>query len=91
MANIKRIENKKEPAYKIRVCCGYDLQGKKIVKTYTYHPDTSLTAKQQEKEALRYADELERKIKDGVSLDGKKISFEQFALEWLERRKSSLT
>lgn len=91
MASITLIKNKKEPAYKIRVCCGYDSQNKKIVKTDTYHPDPSLSAKQQEKEAQRYADELERKIKDGVSIDGKKMSFEQFALEWLERRKNSLT
>ena len=91
MASITLIKNKKQPAYKIRICCGYDLQGKKIVKTETYHPNVTLTIKQQEKEAQRYADELERKIKDGINLDGKKISFEQFALEWLERRKSSLT
>ncbi len=85
------IKNKKRPAYKIRICCGYDLQGKKIVKTSTYHPDTSLTVKQQEKEAQKYADELERKIEDGINLDGKKTSFEQFAADWLERRKGSLT
>jgi len=91
MANIQKIENKKEPSYKIRISCGYDLHGKKITKTFTYHPDACLSAKQQDKEAQKYADELERKIRDGINLDGKKIAFEQFALDWLSRRQSSLT
>lgn len=91
MASITRIENKKGPSYKIRICGGNDAQGKKVVKILTYHPNSSLTAKQQEKEARRYADEQERKIKDGINLDGKKISFEVFATDWLERRKCNLT
>ena len=33
MASIKKIENKKGVSYKIIVSNGYDMQGKKIVKT----------------------------------------------------------
>ena len=90
MASITRIDNKNGLSYKIRVSCGYDSKNKKIVKTLTYRPDPSKTEKQQAKDAQRYADEEERKIKDGINLDGKKITFEQFSGDWLERRKSKL-
>lgn len=90
MASIMRIENKKGPSYKIRVSCGYDSSGKKIVKTLTYRPDPTKTEKQQEKEAQRYSDDYEQKIRDGINLDGNKTTFEQFATDWLKRRQSSL-
>ncbi len=91
MPNIKRIENKKGAAYKIRICRGYDAQNKKIVETVTFHPDLSVSVKQQGKDALRFALELEEKIKYGTCFDGKKTSFEAFATDWLERTKNNVS
>ncbi len=91
MPNIKRIENKKGAAYKIRVCRGYDAQNKKIVDTFTYHPDPTISIRQQEKDAMKYALELEGKIKFGISFNGKKTTFDDFATDWLERRKNDVS
>lgn len=91
MAAIKKLETKKGISYKISVSNGYDMQGKKIVKTITYKPDSKLTPKQQEKELNRFAMEFEEKVKNGTSFDGAKTSFELFAEKWLEDMKESLT
>jgi len=92
MPNIQRIESKKTKivTYKIRICCGYDVNGKKKVNCSTYKPDQAVSAREQKKEAMRYALELEDKIKNGTNIDGNKISFENYAIEWLERRKNDL-
>lgn len=91
MASIQKIENKKGISYKIRICCGYDLDGKKIVKCTTYVPNQLLSSKQQEKELQKFAFEFEEKIKDGISFDAQKMSFEEFANDWLERSKNNIT
>lgn len=49
MAQIRKRKN----SYQIIVCMGEDSNGKRIEKTMTYHPDTSLTPKQQEKALQR--------------------------------------
>ena len=90
MASIKKITNKKGISYKIIVSNGYDMQGNKIVKTTTFRPDQALTSKQQEKSAYKYAMEFEDKIKKGNNFDGSAMSFEQFALKWLEYVKDDL-
>jgi integrase len=90
MASIKKIENKKGIAYKISISMGYDLQGKKIVETTTYRPDTSLTLKQQEKAVEKFAMEFEDKIKNGKLFSGEKLSFEEFAEKWLGSVKQDL-
>lgn len=91
MANINKIEGKRGISYKITVSNGYDKQGKKIVKTTTYKPDGSLTPKQQEKAVIKYAMDFEDKVKKGTSFDGEKISFEEFADQWLVGKKSRLS
>ncbi len=90
MAYIKKIEGKRGISYKITVSNGYDMQGKKIVETTTYKPDTSLTLKQQEKAVEKYAMEFEDKVKNGVSFDGDKLSFEEYADKWLDYVKEDL-
>lgn len=90
MASIKKIENKKGISYRIFVSMGNDMQGKKLVETTTYKPDTNLTPKQQEKAAEKYAIEFEDKVKNGKFLDGNKLSFECFAEKWLAYVKEEL-
>lgn len=46
MASIRKRKN----SYLIRVSCGYDTNGKQIVKYMTWKPDKELTTKQAEKE-----------------------------------------
>lgn len=90
MASIKKLNTKKGITYKIIVSNGYDLKGNKIVKTTTYKPDMALTPKQQEKAVEKFAFEFEDKVKNGVSFDGDKMSFELFAEKWLADVKDSL-
>ncbi len=85
MASLKRIEQKSgRVVYRIVICMGYDVQGKKLVKNLTYSVNQSATPKQQEKEALKYALSMEDKLKYGYEFDAEKISFEEFVYKWLE-------
>ena len=90
MACVKELKTQKGPVYKVTVSNGYDLQGKKIVKTTTYKPDSTLIPKQQEKALDRFVMEFEEKVKNGVSFDGDKMSFELFAEKWLADVKDNL-
>lgn len=91
MASIKKLTTQKGVSYKITVSNGYDIHGKKIVKSTTYKPDSKLTPKQQEKAVEKFAMEFEEKVKNGESFDGDKMSFDLFAEKWLEDMKESLT
>ena len=90
MAHVKVLNTKKGTVYKITVSNGYDLHGKKIVKTTTYKPDSTLTPKQQEKALDKFVIEFEDKVKNGESFDGDKMSFELFAEKWLADVKDNL-
>lgn len=90
MASIKKIENKKGVVFRITVSNGYDMQGKKIKQTATFTPDLSMTPKQQERAANKFALEFEEKVKTGGNFDGEKLSFEEFALKWLEDKKENI-
>lgn len=64
MASIeKRISNEGTLSYRITVCSGYGLDGRKIRRRMTYKPDASMTEHQAdkaaEKEAFRFEQQLE--------------------------------
>ena len=91
MASVKRVEHKSgRVVYRIVICQGYDKQGNKLVKNLTYSVNQSATPKQQEKEALKYALDIEDKIKYGYDYDAEKMSFEDFAYKWLESVKDNI-
>jgi len=90
MATTVRCENKGIVTFKIRAFNGRDKNGKKITANITFKPNQSLTPKQQEKEALRFAMEFEDEFKNGKSFDGNKIAFERFAEDWLKSVKPNL-
>lgn len=90
MASVTKIENKKGISYKIIVSCGYDTKGKKLVKTTTYKPDPTMTAKQQEKALDRFVMEYEDRVKNGDCFDGDKLSFEEYADKWLKYMEDNL-
>ena len=90
MASVKELNTKSGIVYKIFVSNGYDLKGKKIVKTTTYKPDTTLTPTQQKKALNKFVIEFEDKVKNGYTFDGNKMTFELFAQKWLADVKDGL-
>lgn len=91
MASVRRVTNKNgRVVYRIAISMGYDGQGSRQVKNLTYSVNQSLTRRQQEKEALRYAMEMEDKIKYGHEPDADAILFEDFAGQWLESVRGSI-
>ena len=80
MASVKRVEYKSgRVVYRIVICQGYDNKGNKLVKNLTYSVNQSATPKQQEREAKKYAMDMEDKLKYGYDFNAEKMSFEDFA------------
>ena len=85
MASVKRVEYKSgRVVYRIVICQGYDTKGNKLVKNLTYSVNQSATPKQQEREAKKYAMDMEDKLKYGYDFNAEKMSFEDFANKWQE-------
>ena len=80
MASIR----KRNGSYQIIVSCGYDINGKKIIETTTFHPDSSLTPKKQDNAAKAFAQQFESRIRNGYAMDGRKITLKEFSVRWLE-------
>lgn len=78
MANI----TKRGSSYLFRVSCGFDGNGKRLMKSQTWTPPPNLTPKQAEKEAQRQAVLFEEKCRRGQYLDNN-IRFTDFADVWL--------
>lgn len=81
MAHIQKMKGKNTLSYKIFVSCGRDEQNKQIVKTTTYKP-TSTTPSAITKEVKKYADEFEKRVKEGKFLEGDKTTFSDFIKVW---------
>lgn len=85
MANIKQRGN----SYLITVSLGRDSNGKKIIKTTTFHP-AERTPARIKREVEDFAREYERRVLNGEYIDGDEITFQEFAEKvwkpnWLER------
>ncbi len=70
--------------YQITVSRGYDIKGKKMLETVTFTPDPALTPKKREKAVQQFAMEFEAKVKNGLAMDGRKITLKEFADRWVE-------
>lgn len=81
MAYSERISDTK---YKLIVCNGYDCNGKKlrIRKTVTF--SDNLTQKQLQKELNTQLVLFEQEVKNGIYLDGEKITFAEFTKKWFK-------
>jgi hypothetical protein len=79
MASIKE----RSGSYQITVSCGRDIYGKKLIETTTYTPDPSLTPKKRQKAVEEFARQFEADIKNGIAMDGRKISLKEFTDRWL--------
>lgn len=69
-------------SYRIKVSCGYDINGKQIVQTKTWKPEEGMTTKQIEKEAQRQAVLFEESCKIGQITAS--VKFEAFAEQWFD-------
>lgn len=91
MASLKRVTHKNgRVVYRIVICMGYDKQGNKLVRNFTCPVSQSAPFRQQEKEALKYALELEDRLKYGNGHCNDKLLFEDFSRKWLENVKDTL-
>ena len=79
MATIKE----RNGSYQITVSCGYDIQGKHLRETITFTPEPGLTPKKREKAVEDFARKFEEDVKNGIALDGRKITLKAFANRWL--------
>lgn len=73
---------KRGGSYRIKVSCGYDINGKQMVQTKTWKPDEGMTKKQIEKEVQRQAVLLEESCKIGQITAS--VKFEAFAEQWFD-------
>ena len=73
---------KRKDSYLIRVSCGYDVNGRKITQSTTWHPDPKKTARTNEKALQRFAMEFEDKCK-GLQ-QSSRLKFQALAEEWFK-------
>jgi len=72
---------KRGDTYRIRTSCGYDVNGKQVIKSMTYKPQPGMSDRAIEKEVKRQAVLFEEQCKQGQSVTAAK--FETFAETWL--------
>ena len=73
---------KRGDTYRIRTSCGYDVNGKQVIKSMTYKPQPGMSDRAVEKEVNRQAVLFEEQCKQGQSVTAAK--FETFAREWFK-------
>jgi integrase len=73
---------KRGDTYRIRTSCGYDVNGKQVIKSMTYKPQPGMSDRAIEKEVNRQAILFEEQCKQGQSVTAAK--FETFAETWLK-------
>lgn len=86
MANIK----KRGESYQFTVCCGRDVNGKKINRYMTWKPDKKYTEKQLEKEVQRQATLFEEKVLSGQISKSGNMKLVDFIPQYLENIKSEV-
>lgn len=87
MATIRKRGN----SYQIRVSCGTDMQGKKIIESMTWKPETNMTPRQIEKELNKIAVHFEENVKNGIIKKDSKIKFHELCDIYLEIQKKTLS
>lgn len=71
-------------SYQIIVSVGRDIYGKKIRETTTFTPDPGLTPKKKQKAVEEFAREFEAQVRNGMAMDGRKVSLKEFTDRWFE-------
>lgn len=71
-------------SYQITVSCGRDIYDRKIRETTTFTPDPSLTPKKRVKAVEEFARKFEEQVLNGLALDGRKITLQEFTERWFK-------
>lgn len=71
-------------SYQIIVSLGHDIKGKKIRETATFTPDPSLTPRKKQKAVEEFARDFETRVRNGLAMDGRKVSLKEFTDRWFE-------
>ena len=79
MANIRE----RNGSYQISVSMGRNSEGKQLFERCTYKP-TSTTPSKIKKEVRQFADDFEKRVKEGRYLSGEKVSFSEVVELWEE-------
>ena len=87
MANIKKIDGKNGPSFKITVAHGFDVTGKQVRHFRTWRPAPGMTERQINRAVQKAAMDFEREIEQGYSLDNRQTfaQFSEYVLELKER------
>ncbi len=80
MASIKE----RNGSYQITVSRGYDIYGKHLRETTTYTPDPGLSPKKRQRAVEEFARKFEEQVKNGLTMDGRKVTLKEFVDRWLE-------
>lgn len=75
--------SKRGNSYRIRCSCGYDTNGKQVMKSKTWKPEKDMSQKQIEKELKRQAVLFEEECQ-GNQVQGGSVKFQTFAAQWFE-------
>ena len=75
---------KRGSSYRITVCLGTDIYGKKLFEKITYKPDPGLTPAKEKKAVETFAFDFEQKVLNGTVLDGRKTTLYEFTQRWLK-------
>ena len=73
---------KRGDSYRIKVSCGYDVEGKQVTQSMTWRPDPGLTPNQIKKELNRQAVLFEEECSHGKITAS--VKFETFAEQWFK-------
>ena len=68
---------KRGNSYRITISCGFE-DGKRVKRYATFSPPKGLTTKQEQKAVLEFAEEFERKVKGGSTVQYNKMTFRAF-------------
>lgn len=82
MAHLKRREGKKGISYLVTVSDGFSADGRQNLKYATFRYDPNRTEKQNYKMLQEFALEFERKIKNGYTMDGSRMTFSDMVNMW---------
>ena len=68
---------KRGNSYRITISCGFE-DGKRVKRYATFSPPKGLTTKQEQQAVLEFAEEFERKVKGGTTVQYNKMTFRAF-------------
>ena len=75
---------KRNNSYEITVSCGYDAMGRKRTETATFTPEPGMAPSKEEKAVQAFAYDFESRVKNGLYMEGNKITLQEFSSRWME-------